>query len=134
MIESSTAQKAARRPFGVIVLCGLQIISLLIELADLARLIWQVKFIPGPRWNGDWQAQVALNTLFFIVGLSFLIGLWQMKKWAWIMLMVYLSASMGLDLISYFSGKETYIPMVISVIMVFYLNLREVRQAYEIRV
>ena len=55
------------------------------------------------------------------------IGLWQRKRWAWVLAMVLLAYSMTHDIVSYFQQQPIYFSMALNVIKVGYLNQSEVQ-------
>lgn len=70
-----------------------------------------------------------LNLLIFFTLIT-VVGLWQLKHWAWVLLMAQIGVSLGLGLWSYFSGSPQYGAMAIGIITVFYLNQGDVRRAF----
>ncbi len=59
-----------------------------------------------------------------------IVGLWQLRRWAWVLIMVQVGLSMLSDLYGYFYGDYSMLSMLINVIIVFYLNQREVQRAF----
>jgi len=59
-----------------------------------------------------------------------IVGLWQLRRWAWVLIMVQVGLSMLSDLYGYFYGDYSFLSMIIDVIIVFYLNQREVQRAF----
>jgi uncharacterized membrane protein (DUF2068 family) len=59
-----------------------------------------------------------------------IVGLWRMQRFAWVLIMVQVGLSMTFDLWGYFHGYPSYVSMLIDVIIVFYLNQREVQRAF----
>ncbi|MCB9457821.1 MAG: hypothetical protein H6671_17700 [Anaerolineaceae bacterium] len=114
-----------KRPFGVTV------IALLLTIYGLAIL-------------GSFALVTRTNTLHELVrtdyefagllldvfGLVIAFGLWRLRRWAWLALMLSLGVTMALYLGAYLAGQPPYISMLIKVVMVFYLNQSEVRQAF----
>lgn len=64
------------------------------------------------------------------VGLIVSIGLWRLQRWAWVATMLWAGINMGQALYSYFWGTPQYIAMALSVVIVLYLNQREVQLAF----
>lgn len=74
-----------------------------------------------------------LETAGFAVasaGLAISIGLWLLKRWAWVAIMAVLGFDMAIDLYGYVYDTPSYVSMVLSVIAVFYMNQHDVRQAF----
>jgi uncharacterized membrane protein (DUF2068 family) len=57
-------------------------------------------------------------------------GFWQLRRWAWIWVMISQGYTLTLDCWKYFQGQPEYLPMSISVIIVLYLNQREVQRVF----
>jgi uncharacterized membrane protein (DUF2068 family) len=71
--------------------------------------------------------------LVFGVNLLCAIGLWRRQRWAWFLTMLQVGVFMIEDLYGYFTGapEEEYAwSMLLNVIMVFYLNQREVQAIF----
>ena len=128
---SATMKKRTlrKRPFGVTVIVILQILSIL----SLVIEYWE-----GDRLFGRLmpellrQDDVALAIALFAVLYQFVvtIGLILLQRWAWLLFMVQLGLAMAFDLWAYFNDTPYYVSMLISVVMVFYLNQRDVQQAF----
>lgn len=67
---------------------------------------------------------VAFFNLVIAVGMVFL------RSWAWIAAMTVQGVALAGALWSYFQGEPNYPAMLLSVFLVFYLNLREVRRPF----
>jgi hypothetical protein len=65
-----------------------------------------------------------------IILLAIAIGLWRLQQWAWFLLMIWVGIQMFFDLMDYFYGHNIHASMLISVIIVFYINQREVKKAF----
>ena len=55
----------------------------------------------------------------------------ESRRWAWLLAMILIGLGMVIDLASYVRGSVLHIPMIINVVMVFYLNQRDVRRVFE---
>ncbi|MHB9149230.1 MAG: hypothetical protein ACYC33_03965 [Thermoleophilia bacterium] len=64
------------------------------------------------------------------VNLIVAVGMLFLRPWAWVGAMTAQGLSLGAGLWSYSMGKRDYPLMVISVMVVLYLNLREVRRPF----
>ena len=131
-------QPRRRRPFGVKVIIFLQIISILImcvvftaEYIALAypELNLDLEF-GHPMYSPEFWAnnfELAFTGLLSIVSV---IGLWRMQRWAWYLTMLELGFSMVVGISLYLNGSANYWDMLINVIMVFYLNQKDVQRAF----
>jgi hypothetical protein len=129
------ADSRRERPFGVTVIIILEIVSLIylginFLLQDVTDWLWVIPPLPGIL---DVLAQKLRLPVVFLVGYQLLVvvGLWFLKRWAWFLLMIQLGMNMITELLLYFYGVPLYLYMVFSVLMVFYLNQREVQRAFE---
>ena len=64
------------------------------------------------------------------LNIIFAIGLWMMLRWAWVATMLWTGVNLALGLWDYGQGDPNYVSMLINVLIVFYLNLREVQEAF----
>jgi hypothetical protein len=71
--------------------------------------------------------QLAIEVVLSAVTLY---GLWGMRRWAWYLVMLSLGLTMVTELYRYFFDQPDYWSMLFAVVMVFYLNQREVQQAF----
>ena len=122
---------AHMRPFGIKAIIVLQLLYVALLITAQVDILTQ----------GDWPdvlpqptesvavAVAILNVLIFL-GLISVTGLWRLKYWAWVLLMMQIGVSLGVALWAYFSGTPQYGSMVIGVAMVFYLNQGDVRRAF----
>ena len=72
----------------------------------------------------------AILVVELIILLAIAIGLWRLQQWAWFLLMIWVGIHLFFDLMDYFYGHHIHASMLISVIIVFYINQREVKKAF----
>ena len=121
--------KRKRWPLGLIVIVALQLtIAVLLALFLLGqeetlvvlRLVMRNPIFaqPAPGW--------------LMVGMLLLavLGLWLHKRWGWVLSMILTGLGLGFTIWSYFQGEPDYLPMFIDVVLVFYLNQRDVQQLF----
>ncbi len=127
-MEKSTSNK---RPFGVTVIIILLLISLGSLIGDLTGVpISQLpNFLPAGLYDNVNYA-IILGVGMIVFQLVIIIGLWRLQRLAWFLLMIQLGVSMGIGLGAYFNGHKLYSYMLLNVIMVFYLNQRDVQHAF----
>lgn len=123
-------QKTRKRPFGLIAIIILQLISVLVAAIGMylandgtIDVIWVKTIHTG--------GIPTFNIVAIIMGLVISFGLWQLKRWAWFLVMVQLGLSMAGGLWFYTQGTPQYFDMIVDVIAVFYLNQRDVQKAFE---
>ena len=64
------------------------------------------------------------------VGLIVSVGLWHLQRWAWVATMCWAGINMAQALWAYWIGEPQYAAMVLSVVIVLYLNQRDVQLAF----
>lgn len=139
----STATKPPRRPFGLNAIIILQLLTALgsaILLLIFALVMLADSGLLGEELAGNMKLDSPLSTvdvltmaIAVLLNLLCAVGLWRRQRWAWYLTMLQLGLMMITDLYSYFtySPLETYAwSMLFNVLMVFYLNQREVRAIF----
>jgi uncharacterized membrane protein (DUF2068 family) len=59
-------------------------------------------------------------------------GILRLRPWGWLMAMLVQGISLIVCLIDYVQGEPNYVWMLFSVVVVFYLNLRDIQQIFDI--
>lgn len=122
---SAEKYKLKRRPFGLYFIICLQLmLSFLLTLALL-----------GDRTVATYLKVVIQNPIFYtwfgwvLVGIFLLavIGLLLLKRWGWILTMITTGTGLAVTIWSYIDGNPRYVPMLIYIVIVFYLNQRDVQ-------
>lgn len=124
------SKKIGKRPFGIIAIIVLQLISVAGAALDMYfgyKGTTDVFFTQTVHTGGI----PTFNLVAIILGLVIAFGLWQLKRWAWFLVMIQLGLSMAGGLWLYAQGNPYYYDMIVDVIAVFYLNQRDVQQAFE---
>lgn len=125
------ASKSRRkRPFGVVVLVGLLLVTVAVQIAGLALFPERLPAIFGLGQQAT-NALLGSQIAVIVVTLVIAFGLWTLRRWAWFLVMLELGVRMAINLWLYHSGQPLYISMILSVVTVFYLNEREVQRAFE---
>jgi hypothetical protein len=121
-----------KRPFGVSVIV-LLIVAYILFMASVFYLSIksQDSSISAQLVNILNPTQVlAVLAIELIILLTIAIGLWRLRQWAWLLLMIWVGIQMFFDLLDYFYGHNIHASMLISVIIVFYINQLEVKKAF----
>ncbi len=120
-----------RRPFGVYVIAfflALRILDFFFETVRVQRAGLPSLLLPS-------TANPALQTSIRIAGTVFLvliiIGVLRLKRWALITTTLLAGISLAFGLWLYAQGRPQYLNMFASVLIAFYLNQREVQQAFD---
>jgi hypothetical protein len=113
-----------KRPFGVTIIALLQALS---------GPTTSVSFLFGRLTLATAHGDLELNLEALIVtvlGWAIAVGLWRLKRWAWVAVMIWTGAALAGALALYFRGQPNYPLMIEHIIIVFYLNQRDVQQAF----
>lgn len=118
-----------RRPVGLTVIIVLQLV--LAVLALLLLLGWE-QGLPALWLLLRNPIFYTVTTGWILVALLLLadIGLLFQKRWGWIITMILTGSNLAYTIWSYFQGNLLYFPMLIYVIIVLYLNQREVQEFF----
>ena len=122
MTVSSVEQ---RRPFGVTVIAVVQLASSFVAMLPIGVISDEMRTV-----FGDVDYLQSANPVYGILGLSVAVGLWRLRRWAWVAIMLWTGLNMAATLHAYVYGYFHFLPMMLSVIQVFYLNMREVQVAF----
>lgn len=121
-----------RRPFGVAVLAALAIFNVVWSFAGIAG------FAPAQAGNAVALVGVAPYLLPVLVGFSVAAllaaaGLWLLRPWGWVLMMLVVGTSLGFQLVMYWVGEFNPVRLLIWTVAAFYLNQREVRAIFQRR-
>ncbi len=123
-----------KRPFGISVIIFMLILYvLLLGTALFASFASDLPRGELAFWILKTDDPAAIHILFLAIILfdaSIAAGLWRLQRFAWVLIMIHSGLAMASDLWGYFSGRPSYMTMLINVIIVLYLNQREVQMAF----
>lgn len=113
------------RPFGVIAIAVIQLVKAGIAVWTIAQNdVFGIEFIRSTGYID------IVNLIIGLLGVGIAVGLWQLQRWAWALIMLVLGIDMGFGLFAYYQGVPSYLPMALNVVAVFYLNMHDVRRAF----
>jgi uncharacterized membrane protein (DUF2068 family) len=120
--------KSGKRPFGINAILLLLVLLVLNNGVDVIRAIAGLP----PHTLPDLGALVieGLDAVIAIVCAVLAVGLWQMRDWAWYAAMIASGLSMFFTIWRSLNGGQPYVNMFLVVVIVFYLNQREVKAAF----
>jgi uncharacterized membrane protein (DUF2068 family) len=138
--HSERAENGARedRPrrgtFGVYVIVVLLVLNVFSFLVDAVRVevglpsqaLVEVEGLEG-------LEPTAIRLVAAAALLVVAVGLWLLKRWAWIATMLATGAGLLHAIVMYWQGTPDYSVMLINVLIVFYLNQRAVQRIFERR-
>jgi hypothetical protein len=132
---ASFRERPRKRPFGVSVIIFMLILYVLLFCISLLSLFK----MPFGEFTLDIFQTVnpmytpVLLILVILIGLVLIGGLFQLQRWAWVLVMILTGFSMLSDLWGYLYGNYSFLSMLINIAIVFYLNQREVQRAFSNR-
>ena len=129
MYAPKIIKSSDRRPFGVNVIIFMFIIYIIFyllailyaEKVPLSILHIDIK-IP------EFKQYAAI--FMTLVMAALVVGFWRMQRWAWVSGMILVGLAMAADLWGYFHGNHYWFSMTINILIVFYLNQRDVLREF----
>jgi hypothetical protein len=119
-----------RRPFGVYAIIGLLLIRVALIAFDLWRIGQGQPALSLLDLNNDrLLGVIAGATIVALLAICW--GLFRLKRWAWITMMILIGFNLLVAITGYLNGGKQFVPMLLDVISVFYLNLRSVQAAFQ---
>lgn len=121
--------KKSKRPFGIYA------IIVLLALIVVNNGVNTLRVLSGGVSETFPDSERALAIVLHVVIAAFClvlaIGLWKMLEKAWYATMIASGLYLFFVIWRYYAGGEPYVTMVLLVFIVFYLNQREVKKAFE---
>lgn len=127
-MENQPARR--KRPFGVYAIVFLLVLRALALALEIARVQQNLMSVTLPPIEPE-VAQIATTGVAVVAIAAICIGLFLLKRWAWIAAMILIGFNLLLAIAQYLAGEVTYGAMLLDVICVFYLNQRSVQAAFE---
>ena len=140
-----------KRPLAVTVIAAALIVLFFVRLYNAVMpLVGQGVFrrgaiYPAPTFYAPFFAGGALTDLgtvtltslgylFLVVGVILtLIGFLRLRRWSWLVLMLWTCISLAYALAQYFYGQPNYLVMASNVVIAFALSQSEIQQIFGIR-
>jgi hypothetical protein len=135
-----------KRPFGVYMIVLLLVLGVFVAVLEVVRIqtgltgIWAqadevLRDFSGlvmlaSRLFTNPMVLTVVQTLIIVVWVIIIIGMWLMRRWAWLLLMIFTGITLTFALFRYFEGDPDYLGMLTNVAVAFYLNDRSVLRAY----
>lgn len=129
---TSFLQRPRKRPFGISIIIFMQVLYILflgIALFASSKVPIEETTFWIMKINNPVIMRIMFSALIFLE-VFIVVGLWRMQRFAWVLIMIQTGLFMASDLWGYFHGHPSYTSMLIDVIIVFYLNQREVQRAF----
>jgi hypothetical protein len=143
MVKRKKSDKK-KRPIAVTVVAVAIVVLFLIRLYQFfVPLIRNGVFkngITAPLFIG-WKVtafgNILLSSAAYLVlslaGIVVLVGFLRLRRWSWVLLMVWTCASLIISLVDFFYRHTNYVVMTSNVIIAFALNINEVQRIFGIR-
>ncbi len=143
-------RKNRKRPIAGTIIVLLALAEILLRLYwvthyVLVNRVWEAG-LPAPLWQASSPtpaglefATSAFRLLWLIIGTGVLLGLLRMKRWSWVMLVLWASVSLSVGILHFFYRSwsaftaSDYAVMAADMILVFALNQAEIQRLYGIR-
>jgi hypothetical protein len=132
------------------------IIALLAVGEILLRLYWVTRtalrldlfagVLPAPLWDAAGPTEIgvelavsAFRLLWALIGIAVYIALLRMRRWSWVVLVVWVGVSLTIGILRYFYrevgnfGLSDYLVMTADMVLAFALNQSDVQRIYGIR-
>jgi hypothetical protein len=88
-------------------------------------------------WHLTVMGRMLVSSVTYLVlslaGIVVLIGFLRLKRWSWVLLMVWTGISLVISLVDYFYSHANYAVMASNVIIAFALNMTDVQQIFGMR-
>lgn len=134
-------EKTRKRPVAVTVVAAITLVAALLALTlALAALgpagLWEeartVPLFAGLRLTktGDLFFRALIQLTFGVVTIALSIGLFGVRRWAWVGLMAWTGMNLALNLVRYWYRQPDYLSVLFDVVVIFTLNLAEVQEAF----
>ena len=126
---------ALKRPFGLYAITALLLINGTLVALDVSRSYVSVGIHLGllrPVLAGL-QAQDVDKVIRLLSAAGFFavsIGIWTFRRWAWVALMIVVGMALGEGILRYLGREPRYLTMLLNVLIVFYLNQRNVQRLF----
>lgn len=143
-------RKHRKRPIAATIIVLLTIGEILLRLYRVGIYVLQTRLwergIPWPLWDvrtptasGFAFGVAVFRLLWLLIGIAVLIGLLRLKRWSWVMLVLWASISLAIGILNYFYRSMStfnlsdYLVMAADMVLVFALNQSEIQRLYGIR-
>lgn len=144
MLRRREKSSRVKRPVAVTVIAAAVIVLFFARLyrgiSPLLRQRVISQGLPGPLYeNGaltplGWDLASSVFYLLLVVALVLtLIGFLRLRRWSWVVLMVWTGLSLGYALVQYFFRQPNYLVMASNTVIVLALSQRDVQIVFGIR-
>ena len=127
---------ARHRPFGLYAIIALLLLNAILIVLDVTRSYIGLTTelgLPPPRLPGLDDDDVNRAARYLSAGgyAAAALGLWTLRRWAWVALMIVVGLALAEGLFRYARADPRYATMALNVLIVFYLNQRDVQRLFQ---
>lgn len=144
MRPAGSEMEAHKRPVAVTVVAVITLVAAILAVALVVAAmgpggLWEEArnepLLAGlrPTETGEQFLRAAMQLTFGVVTIALSIGLFGIRRWAWVGLMAWTGMNLALNLVRYWYKQPDYLSILFDVIVIFTLNLAEVQEAFGIR-
>jgi hypothetical protein len=126
-VNENSSNDSIDRPFGVTVISAAMIANAI--FAGIRAYLGDAMISWDDVMRSDFYFEL-FGPFVGGAGLIVSIGLWRLQRWAWVATMTWAGVNMAQALWAYWIGTPQYTAMVLSVVIVLYLNQRDVQLAF----
>lgn len=133
--DSRHASERGQRPFGLKAIVALLLVQAIAGAVIVAAYFFEHQNLFGQLGAASNALSLASALVISQLALAPLrlaaaIGLWRLHHWAWLLNMILLAYALAFEIVAFFLAQPNYLMMVLGVVMVFYLNQREVQDLF----
>ncbi len=128
MLQMDQPEIIRERPFGLYVVICLQVIIALSLTAGL--LLFQLAEMEVPLLLRNEVLIAAYGWTVVIAFLTASLGLLRLRRWGWTLSMILVGSTLAYNIWLYFQGNAHYLDMASQIIIIFYLNQRDVQAPF----
>jgi hypothetical protein len=139
-------REVPKRPFGVYVVVFMLLLGVITAVLEIFRIQTGLEGVLAsadamlrdrsglvPLASRLFTNPAILTVVHIVIIVAWVIlifGMWFLRRWAWLLVMIFTGVALTFALVRYFEGDPDYYGMLINVAVAFYLNDRSVQRAY----
>jgi hypothetical protein len=146
MAKTKKRNKSSRKksPIAITIIAVAIVVLFVIRLYQVFEPLFRAQIfqngLTGPfpfGWHLTVMGRMLASSITYMVlslaGIVVLIGFLRLKRWSWVLLMVWTGISLVISLVDYFYSHANYAVMASNVIIAFALNMTDVQQIFGMR-
>ncbi|MDX1435393.1 MAG: hypothetical protein R3335_01185 [Anaerolineales bacterium] len=121
-------EEQRRRPFGLYMIVVLQVLIAVVLVLSLSGVERADPYLRALVQNPLYYTYVGWGLVIALV--LGVIGMLRLRRWGWVLTMVITGLGLIFSIWSYFEGNFNYVAMIVNIMIVFYLNQRDVQAPF----